>query len=159
MLYTHSGEALVDAITPVLLEMEIVSKLGYFMADNAEPNDTCIRALLRQLRPDIQDPDARRTRCLNHIINLVAKALLFGKDTQTFDFIDHIPHTHLDILLREWRKKGTVGKFHNTMLFIRRTSQRREEFIKCGGEIEDEIGGRIKNGKVNNLALLDKPQY
>ena len=80
-MYNHSGEVIAEVITPVLLEMGIISKLGYFIADNVESNNTYIRALLEQLRPNIRYPDARRTRCLNYIINLVTKALLFGKDT------------------------------------------------------------------------------
>lgn len=55
---------------------------GFFIADNARPNDTAIRAILRDLDADVKDPDGRRVRRLGHIINLVAKAFLFGKDVE-----------------------------------------------------------------------------
>ena len=74
---------------------------------------------------------------------MVAKALLFRKDTHFFDLIDL--YIDLDILLREWRKKDIIGKFYNTIIFIRRTSQRREEFIR--GEIKNKVGDKIKKGK------------
>ena len=63
----HTGENIAEAVMPVLLEMGILSKLGYFIADNDGRNDTCIRAILRKHRPDIKDPDSRRVRCLGHI--------------------------------------------------------------------------------------------
>jgi hypothetical protein len=67
----HSGENITEAMIPVLVEMGVVPKLGYFMADNAGNNNTAVRAICRQLRPDIKDLDSRRARCLGHIINLL----------------------------------------------------------------------------------------
>jgi hypothetical protein len=52
---------------------------------NDSTNDTAIRAILKHLRPDIQDPDSRRVWCLGHITNLAAKAFLFGKDPDSFE--------------------------------------------------------------------------
>jgi hypothetical protein len=44
-----------------------------------------------------------------------------------------------------WRKKGLLGKFHNTVLFIRKTPQRREAFSSIyGKEITAEIEGNLK---------------
>ena len=53
-------------------------KLEYFVGDNIGSNDTGIRCILQALRSDIRDPDSRRVRRIGHIINLVAKAFLFG---------------------------------------------------------------------------------
>jgi hypothetical protein len=61
------------------------SNLGFFIADNAGPNDTAIRGILRELDPDIKDPDGRRVRRFAHTINLVAKAFLFGKDVESLE--------------------------------------------------------------------------
>jgi hypothetical protein len=80
----HTGENITETVIPVLVEIGIMSKLGYFIADNDARNDTCIRAILRKHRPDIKDPDSRRVRCLEHIINLAAKAFLFGKNADAF---------------------------------------------------------------------------
>ena len=41
-----------------------------------------------------------------------------------------------------WRKKGPVGKFHNTVSFIRKNPQRREAFLEtCGNGITSDIKG------------------
>jgi hypothetical protein len=60
-----------------------MDRLSVFITDNAELNDTAIREILYQLRPELQ-PKARRSRCLGHIINLAAKAFLFGISTKAF---------------------------------------------------------------------------
>jgi hypothetical protein len=39
---------------------------------------------LRKYRLDIKDPNSRRVRCLGYIINLAAKAFLFGKNADAF---------------------------------------------------------------------------
>jgi hypothetical protein len=69
---------------PVLIKNGILLKLGYFIADNDARNDTYIRAILRKHRSNIKDFDSRRVRCLKHIINLAAKAFLFGKNVDVF---------------------------------------------------------------------------
>jgi hypothetical protein len=138
----HTGENIAEAVMPVLVEMGILSKLGYFIADNDGRNDTCIRAILRKHRPDIKDPDSRKVRCLGHIINLAAKAFLFGKNADAFeDSTDTArKNGHLEALREEWRKQGPVGKLHNTVKFIRYTPQRREVFE---GLIKDELPRNI----------------
>lgn len=60
-------------------------KLGVFIADNAESNDVAIPSVLRQLRPDLKDFDSRRSRCIRHVINLAAKAFIFGQDVKAFE--------------------------------------------------------------------------
>ncbi len=140
----HSGENIAEAIIPVLVDMEVVQKLGYFIADNAGNNNTYIRAICRQLRPDIKNPDSRRVRCLGHIINLSAKAFLFSDDPDAFELIinDQRKLGKLDALRATWRKLGPIGKLHNTIKFIRITPQRREEFLKLmKGEVSKDIEG------------------
>jgi hypothetical protein len=56
---------------------ELGPKLGYFISDNIGSNDTAVRVILQALRPNIQDPDNRRVKCISYIINLVTKAFLF----------------------------------------------------------------------------------
>jgi hypothetical protein len=94
---------------------------------------------VRQLRPDeASNPGARRSRCLGHIINLAAKAFILGNDVEAFE--DRITlaaendgrlgQDELDLAREqeEWRSRGPVGKFHNIVVFIRATSQRRQAF-------------------------------
>jgi hypothetical protein len=43
-----------------------------------------VDAFYRELK--LKNPTARRLRCLGHVINLAAKAFLFGKEEGSFDF-------------------------------------------------------------------------
>ena len=61
----------------VIKEFEIDERLGYFVLDNAESNDTCVEHLLLKVAPHLQKKH-RRLRCISHIINLACQALLFG---------------------------------------------------------------------------------
>lgn len=130
----HSGENIAEVIIPTLQSYEISPNLGVFVADNADSNDSAIRATLSTLRPDL-DPRLRRSRCLGHIINLAAQAFLFGKDVTAFEEAvdvdeESVPldSSRMKAAQEVWRRQGPVGKFHNVVVFIRSSSQRREAF-------------------------------
>jgi hypothetical protein len=99
----YISENITEAVMPILLKIRILSKLGYFITDNDSRNDTCIWAILRKLRPNIKDSDNRRVRYLRHIINLAAKAFLFGKNADAFKDITDITRKngHLEALREE----------------------------------------------------------
>jgi hAT family C-terminal dimerisation region len=143
----HGGEDIAAVMIPVLEEYEIPPNLGVFVADNADSNDTAIRKTLTAVRPDL-DSSRRRSRCLGHIINLAAKAFLFGKDTAAFEASvdslednDDLDSNEMKTAQEAWRKKGAIGKFHNIVVFIRSSPQRREAFKSClvGDEITDDL--------------------
>ena len=81
----YSGENIAEAIIPIIEEMISKERLGFFIGDNATTNNTAIRAILAHLLPELKNPDSRRIRCLSYIINLAAKAFLFGKDADAFE--------------------------------------------------------------------------
>jgi hypothetical protein len=117
---SHSGEIIAEVAITVLQEYKIAAHLGVFVVDNAESNDVAIRHILATLRPDIQDPDSCRSRCLGHIINLAAEAFLFGKDVEAFnqvaDYVDDTTSMDSDAIKKAqfaWRSKGAIGRFHN----------------------------------------------
>ena len=62
----------------------ISGNIGYFMADNAELNDTCIKAILRAFYPGMlaKKWKARRLCCFGHITNLCAQAFIVGLDAE-----------------------------------------------------------------------------
>jgi hypothetical protein len=138
MLGTHHGEDISEAILPVLEEYKIGPNLGVFVADNADSNDTAIRAMLQVLRPDLNIEDCR-SRFLGHILNLAAKAFLFGKETSAFEDVVDLVNENDEAVESDkmkkaqdlWRKKGPVGRFHNIVVFIRSSPQRREAFRRC----------------------------
>jgi hypothetical protein len=119
----HSGENIAEAVIPIIKEMINIKQLDYFVADNATINDTAIRAILAYLLLKLEDPDSRRVRCLDHIINLAAKAFLFGNDADAFEEESETKKKLLKLkAVRElWRKKGPLRKFYNTVNFIRKT--------------------------------------
>jgi hypothetical protein len=54
----------------------------------------------------------RRIMCMGHIINLVAQQVLFRSDVDAFE--EELTNvTAEEIELRNWRKRGLIGKLHN----------------------------------------------
>lgn len=66
---SHSGENIAQTLYHVIKEFEINERLGYFVLDNAESNDTCIKHLLLKIAPHLQKKH-RRLRYIGHIMNL-----------------------------------------------------------------------------------------
>jgi hypothetical protein len=127
----HTGENQAQVIAEVIKDYEIKDQLRYFMTDNAGNNDTAINALCELFGIDTK---SCRLRCLGHIINLAVKAFLYGKNAESFEVemtdsnLKKLKEKHYLELLAAWRKKGPVSKFHNNIIFIRRTPQRRGAF-------------------------------
>lgn len=111
----HTGENIAAEIIQVINTFEIRSKIGYFTLNNAKNNDTAMAIIGHQLG---FDGTTRRCRCVSHIFNLSAKALLFGHNVKAFETQiygeDAITQTQNDL----WRKKGPVGKLHNFTIYI-----------------------------------------
>ena len=135
----HDGENLAEYVIKLILELEINDKIGVFIGDNAGNIDTAVEAIVRRLRPsEVSNLGARRSRCLGHIINLAAKAFILGSDVEAFE--DRVTlaaesdgrlgqeELNLAKEQEEWRLRGPVGKYHNIVVFIRATSQRRQAF-------------------------------
>ncbi|KAF6816035.1 transposase-like protein, partial [Colletotrichum musicola] len=81
----HSGAALAATLTDVVDRYRIRDQVGVTISDNATNNDVCLRAFYRELDPEITETDvrARRMQCYGHILNLSARAFLFGADKET----------------------------------------------------------------------------
>ena len=121
-------------VITIIRDYNIARRLEYFVLDNAEFNNIYVDAILKAVRPDLEKK-ARRLRCLDHIMNLVAQALLFDIDPDAFtaEVLVATKLKHERKLLNVWRKRGPLGKLHNIVKFIRSSSQRRERFraIEC----------------------------
>src|SRR5579859_1340301 len=124
----HTGVNIASVVADVLQLYNIGQRLGYMMLDNATNNDTAVKAVHdelaeREIEPlTIMTTGERRLRCFRHILNLVVKALLFGKD------IDALEISSAEFAI--WRKIGAVGKLHNIVRWIRASPQRRERFVQ-----------------------------
>jgi hypothetical protein len=120
---SHLGENLAASCLPVIADFDLNGKIGYFMSDNVGSNDLAVEAFCKKLK--LKNSIARRLRCLGHIINLAAKAFLFNKEEEGFDFeiselkaIKFAERQALELLMF-WRKKGPIGKLHNLINWIR----------------------------------------
>jgi hypothetical protein len=82
------------------------------------------------------------------VLNLSAKAFLFGKEFDAFEKDIENVREHSELLkeLNIWRKRGPVGKLHNIVVFICRSPQRRDKFadIKTFSESETTDFNHLK---------------
>ncbi|KAM3537406.1 hypothetical protein ARSEF1564_009669 [Beauveria bassiana] len=122
----HSRENLADRVSEIIHEYNIEGRIGYFVTDNAESNDTCLDHLAVKLGFNKQQ---RRLRCSGHIINLVARSILFGTDVDAFEE-DCQAEKEIQDDVRLWRAKGPIGKLHNTIHRVQRSGQRIEKLHK-----------------------------
>lgn len=122
----HSGENLADRVSEIIHEYGFENRIGYFMTDNAESNDTCLEHLSSELGFKKQH---RRLRCCGHIINLVARSILFGTDADAFEE-DCQAEKEIQDEVRLWRSKGPIGKLHNIVHWVQRSGQRIEKLHK-----------------------------
>jgi hypothetical protein len=84
----NKGENLANAIVEVLEEWGFVSKLGCFVMDNAENNDTMMDSLKRELARKWHiryNPKTHRLRCQGHIINLAVQSFLFVTNSENIE--------------------------------------------------------------------------
>ncbi|RKK06781.1 hypothetical protein BFJ65_g18335 [Fusarium oxysporum f. sp. cepae] len=140
----HSGDSQATTIYDIFGEYGIRDRIGAGVCDNVSSNDTCLASLYRQLSPAMAEEDIRnnRTRCFGHIVNLAARAFLWGEDPDSFEreaFTEAAFQVE-ERELRLWRKRGAVGKLHNIVRFVRASPQRRElmKSLACSQRDEDD---------------------
>lgn len=115
----HFGANIGHEIIEILESYEIPDeKIGYFILDNAPNNDTAMKTIGERFGFCSME---RRGRCFGHVINLVVKAILFGKDIDAFE--GRLGRGDISATTEHelWRKKGPVGKLHNLVVAIHRS--------------------------------------
>ena len=133
----HSGTRMASTIENVLKHWEICDRIGVTVSDNVTSNDTCLDALFTLLDPSMCRED--RLRCAGHIINLVVKAFLHGKDLDAMDIDDIDDLDDDDEVSEQWRRHGSIGKLHNIVRFVRSSPQRRDSFKAVAPEEDDTL--------------------
>jgi hypothetical protein len=126
----HSGENIAPHVKEVIDKYEMGAKLGYFMLDNADSNDTCLQTLAQWFPMDV---GRRRLRCIGHIINLVVRAVIFGSNVSRFEA--ELRGATDEFSFDIWAKKGAIGRLHNLATYIRRTDQRRQTLRRLQTEL------------------------
>jgi hypothetical protein len=122
---SHAGVKIAEGVVKVNRDFEIKEEqLGYFMLDNASNNDTALREIAETFG---FDKGERRLRCAGHIINLVARHILFGFDPDLFEAEELLPKD-IRAHLKVWRKQGPVGKLHNLLIWMYGSPQRRNRW-------------------------------
>ena len=134
----------------VINDYGIASKVGYFVMDNASNNDTMIEALsqcrytfissiltflillivLKDQYQILYNPHHHRLRCNGHIINLTAQSFLFQTENEA---LSNENNTNSFVIptafeMEQWRQKGPLGKLHNLVVYIQRSTQRITQF-------------------------------
>jgi len=100
-------------------------QLEYFVADNASENDRCVKDLEEAFG---YQHGWRRIRCMGHVINLVARALLFGENPDGFEEENQESMVEIIKQQKQWRALGPIGKLHNVVVWIRSSAERQREF-------------------------------
>jgi len=116
----HTGENLAERVGEIINEFGFEDRIGYFVTDNADNNDTCLEELGIEFGFNKKH---RRLRCCGHIINLVARSILFGTDADAFEEECQADKEVQDEI-RLWRSRGPIGKLHNIVHWVQRSGQR-----------------------------------
>ena len=77
----HSGVNIAAQVSAIIKEFKIGDKISDFVLDNAFNNDTGMEELAKEFGFNWEH---RRLRCIGHIINLIARQLLFRTDFNLF---------------------------------------------------------------------------
>ena len=158
--HSHSGETMSRHLLDTIRYFGIVENLGYFTADNATSNDTCMSALSASLASEFGvefHPTERRIRCGGHIINLCLQAFIFTSSKEalcraieeTDGSMDGAAVEYLQKHLRQrtgkgrcrkaaedqegWRSIGPLGKLHNIAVFIRNSTVHGDAWHQLAG--------------------------
>ncbi|KAL6406038.1 restless-like transposase [Ilyonectria robusta] len=114
--YRHFGLTIGGEVLDVLYTFGVsLEKIGYFTLHNAENNNTAIEVIGAELGFDSR---LRRGRYIGHIINLSAKALLFGKNAGVFEQQLSGAEALSDTEYAQWRKKEPVSKLYNIVVDV-----------------------------------------
>jgi hypothetical protein len=119
----------------VIQKYQFNYKLSSLIADNASNNNE----LYDYLSQSLLVAKKERLRCVSHIINLVVKALIYGKGVSKLkrSMIGASDYIKFNLI----RQRGFVGKLHNIIKYIMRSIRRYKDFAKNQTEayIKDDI--------------------
>ncbi|KAJ6437559.1 putative AC transposase [Purpureocillium lavendulum] len=127
----YTGENISATVAEVLEDFELVShkKVGCFILDNASNNNRAVEDLGQKFRWG--NPSSRRIRRFGHILHLLARAMLFISDDDALEGLDADD-------FGEWAKAGPVGKLHNLMVWVHRSTRATATLRKLQEEDQDK---------------------
>jgi hypothetical protein len=155
---SHTGEVMAKAIRETMNLFEIEDKWGVAVADNAENNDTCVKALIDLVCPG-ESVYAKRSRCFSHVVNLAAQAFIYGKPREGFIVmaervvtVSERDQEAVEAEMAHWRQRGAFGKLHNIVKWVNASNQRIERFQR---QIQLVLNNR-QQGQVDTTASIGK---
>lgn len=123
ILGSKTAENIAALMATVFERFNITHRLGFLIGDNAATNDRVVAILARRCG---FAADERRIRCAGHILNLVAKAILYGDGISLFE--RSLVELSEEEQYKEWRKKSAIGKLHLIFRWIRASPERMGDF-------------------------------
>ena len=108
----HSAENVATALVSVIQKYQFDHKLGSLMTDNASNNNE----LYDYLSQSLSVAKKERLRCVGHIINLIVKALIYGKGVSKLECLIIGVSDYVKFNLM--RQRGFVGKLYNIVKYI-----------------------------------------
>ncbi|TQV90154.1 restless-like transposase [Cordyceps javanica] len=104
------GENIAAEILDIVRSFGVEDKMGCFTLDHAANNDTA----MGEIAPELHfDPAERCVRCVGHILNLVMKSILFGKDVEAFEDTVARDEALARAAHDTWMRRGPVGEAHD----------------------------------------------
>jgi hypothetical protein len=131
----YTAANIASTLSAILHHFKLHQSFGHAITDNASENEACMNILSAELTIP---RGKRHVFCIGHIINLVAHQLLFGEDAESFEE-SLISATAEEVELRNWRRRGPIGKLHNLIRYINHSTQRRDAFTQAQRERPDTL--------------------
>jgi len=156
----HIGANIAGSVAAIIQAFRIDNRISYFVLDNASNNDATIHKLAEQFG---FVADERRLRCMGHVVNLVAKQLLFGDEPELFELeASVVAACELRKAIQLWRNRGPIGKLHNVVTWIYRSPQRRQRFLTVQQSLLEEsaiIFGDNEDQRPHDLYLDNSTRW
>jgi hypothetical protein len=138
LIGSKTGENIASYVRQTLVSYALEDRqLGCWMADNGDANSTCLATLKTTFKSI--DLNKGRLRCIGHILNLVAQALLLGEGVSSFQ--KELAGASAENVFKIWNKKGPVGKLHNLVAYINWNDSRRDDFRRAIREANAQDDG------------------
>ena len=123
---TKSGQLIIEITANIINDYKIGQNLRAFIMDNTTDNNTILKELVTQFNINI---GYLRLRCLSYIINLVIKALLFGKGVSKLK--RKLAGALYNKVFKIWNSISLISKLHNICVYINHNLIRMIAFREC----------------------------
>jgi hypothetical protein len=110
---SKTGENIAALLSGVFKRYDITYKLSFLIADNATTNNKVINLLSTWCGWDAKQC---YIRCFGHILNLMAKAIVFGNSISLFE--KRLASINKENQYTEWKKKSLISKVHNIIQWL-----------------------------------------